>query len=120
MTYRQERPLIARVLSSWILWVALVLILLAVVATWSSLSIRGNVTDNQVKFVTDNVRRSAVQCYAIEGRFPSTQAGVGYLEENYGLAIDHSRYRVYYESIGDNLVPQVRVVVIGAVASGGE
>lgn len=120
MTYKKERPLIIRVLSSWILWVALVLILLAGAATWSSLSIRGNITDSQVQFVTDNVRRSAVQCYAIEGRFPSTQAGVAYLEENYGLAIDHSRYRVYYESIGDNLIPQVKVVVIGAGIVGGE
>jgi hypothetical protein len=53
-----------------------------------------------------------VQCYAIEGSFPPTVGGVEYLRENYGLAVDERRFVVYYESLGQNLVPQIRVVPI--------
>jgi len=65
------------------------------------------VQDRQVQFLTDAVRRAAVQSYALEGRFPND---IGYLEDNYGLIIDHNSYAVYYESMGDNLLPQIRVI----------
>jgi hypothetical protein len=39
------------------------------------------------------------------------------LEDTYGLAIDHKRYRVYYESLAGNIVPQIRVVEISGGAS---
>ncbi len=107
-----KRPLVIRLLSSWALWALLFLVLLSGLVVWGSTNFRSNITESQAQFVADNVRRSAIQCYAIEGRFPSTQDGVKYLEETYGLAIDHERYRVYYESIGANIIPQIRVVVI--------
>jgi hypothetical protein len=112
-----ERPLVVRILTSWVLWTVLFLVLLGFIASWSSASFRGNVSENQAQFVADNVRRSAIQCYAIEGRFPSTEAGIKYLEDTYGLAIDHTRYRVYYESMASNIVPQIRVVEISGGAS---
>ena len=34
------------------------------------------------------ITRACVQCYAIEGRYPPS---VEYLEENYGIQIDHER-----------------------------
>ncbi|MDR2196794.1 MAG: hypothetical protein LBO07_02390 [Coriobacteriales bacterium] len=71
-----------------------------------------SVDENQTQFVEDSVRRSAVQCYAIEGRFPATIGGVQYLERNYGLIIDYSRYAIYYESMGANLLPEIRVIPI--------
>ena len=43
------------------------------------------------------IARASVQCYAIEGRYPPS---VQYLEENYGIKIDRSRYYVFYEEIG--------------------
>ena len=65
------------------------------------------VQDNQTDFLADAVRRAAVQSYALEGRFPDNLA---YLENNYGLIIDHKRFAVYYEPMGDNLLPQIRVI----------
>jgi hypothetical protein len=64
------------------------------------------VSSKQTDFLADAVRRSAVQCYALEGRFPDNLA---YLENNYGLIIDHNNYLVYYEQMGGNLIPQIRV-----------
>jgi len=63
----------------------------------------------QLEFLTDAVRRSAVQCYALEGRFPDN---LSYLEEHYGLIIDHDSFFVYYEPMGSNLIPQIRVIPI--------
>jgi hypothetical protein len=70
------------------------------------------VTERQAQFVADSVRRSAVQCYAVEGRFPQTVGGVAYLRDTYGLSVDEGRYAVYYEWLGDNLVPQIKVVPV--------
>jgi hypothetical protein len=112
MDERSQRPLALRILTSRVLGVVLVAAILLGLAIWGTGGFSGTVTDRQAQFVADSVRRSSVQCYAIEGRFPPTIGGIGYLEDNYGLIVDHSRYVVYYESLGDNLIPQIRVNVI--------
>jgi hypothetical protein len=102
--------MLGRVLRSRMLWL---LLFAAVVSCAVFFALRGvstQVGENQAQFVEDSVRRSAVQCYAIEGRFPNTIGGVQYLEQNYGLAVDYSRYAVYYESMGGNLMPEIRVI----------
>lgn len=54
----------------------------------------------------EGVRRAAVHCYAIEGQYPES---VAYLEENYGLRIDHERYIVHYDIFADNIMPEITV-----------
>ena len=56
-------------------------------------------------------RKSLVNCYAIEGAYPDS---LSYLEEHYGLQIDHNRYVVDYEPFGDNIWPTVQVVRRGS------
>ena len=56
------------------------------------------------------LRRSAVACYAAEGRYPQD---IAYLEEHYGIQIDRSRYIVFYEVHGENLMPQITVLQRG-------
>ena len=63
------------------------------------------------------VRRAAVQCYAVEGRYP---ASVEYLKENYGLAVDDSRYVIHYQRLGANLLPEIAVFPIGDESAGQE
>lgn len=53
------------------------------------------------------VRRGCVACYAAEGSYP---ADLEYLKERYGLQLDESRYRVFYEPVGSNLMPQITVL----------
>jgi len=85
--------------------VFIALFLLIITLTMGGTS--SEVKDRQVEFLADAVRRAAVQSYALEGRFPES---LSYLEENYGRIIDHSRFAVYYETTGDNLLPQIRVI----------
>lgn len=60
--------------------------------------------------LSDSVRRAAVECYALEGAYPRD---VAYLEEHYGVRVDHERYRVDYVYIGSNLTPDITVLQLG-------
>lgn len=65
----------------------------------------------QTQFVQDAVRNAALTCYAVEGTYPSD---LSYLREYYGLAYDESRYMVYYDAFGDNVVPEIYVTEVEA------
>ncbi len=54
------------------------------------------------------IQRSALQCYVVEGAYPSSLA---YLEENYGLQINTEDFYVIYDAFASNLPPYVQVTV---------
>ena len=53
------------------------------------------------------VKKATLQCYAVEGRFPSS---VEYLQSNYGLQIDEDKYAVFYQGFASNVMPDITVV----------
>ena len=53
-----------------------------------------------------SIRETALQCYVVEGVYPPS---VSYLEENYGLVINHDDYYIHYEIFAENVPPDVRV-----------
>ena len=53
------------------------------------------------------VERSALQCYVVEGVYPSN---LSYLEENYGLQINSRDYEIVYDIFASNLPPTIRVI----------
>lgn len=53
------------------------------------------------------LRRSVAACYAAEGIYPPD---LRYLQEHYGLQIDETRYRVFYEVFASNLMPEITVL----------
>jgi len=58
--------------------------------------------------LSDAIIRNAVQCYAIEGFYPPS---VEYLENNYGLIVDHDKYVVSYSVFASNIMPDVDVFI---------
>lgn len=56
------------------------------------------------------VERAAVLCYATEGFYPP---GVKYIEQHYGVQIDHNRYTVRYEVFSPGITPSIVVVPKG-------
>lgn len=60
------------------------------------------------RILSDAIIRSAVQCYAIEGFYPP---GIEYLENNYGLLVDHDKYFVSYRVFASNIIPEVDVFI---------
>lgn len=55
-----------------------------------------------------NLKRAAVECYAIEGGYPES---IRYLEQNYGIYVDEEQYVVHYEYVGANLPPDISVFI---------
>ena len=55
------------------------------------------------------ITRACIQCYAIEGRYPPS---VEYLEENYGIQIDHDKYNVFYDGFASNIMPEITVIQV--------
>ena len=72
--------------------------------------VSGRSGDEQQARVERAIRRSLVTCYAVEGAYP---ADLSYLEEHYGLLIDHGQYVVEYEMLGSNILPSIRVAERG-------
>ena len=65
----------------------------------------------ETEIVRDAVKNAAITCYAVEGAYPNS---VAYLEEHYGLVINHERYIVSYEAYSSNLAPSIRVLPLGS------
>lgn len=53
------------------------------------------------------ISRALMTCYAVEGCYPSS---TDYLEQNYGLYIDHQKYLVDYRIFSTNLMPEVHLI----------
>lgn len=52
------------------------------------------------------IQRAAVSCYSSEGMYP---ASLDYLVENYGVHVDKEKYHVFYEVVGANIKPEIKV-----------
>jgi hypothetical protein len=62
---------------------------------------------NGLESTERNLRRGAVECYALEGRYPES---LEYLTEHYNITIDESKYAVYYTVFASNIMPDITVV----------
>jgi len=60
-----------------------------------------------LRILEDSIRRAVVICYAVEGRYPDS---IDYIEKNYGIHIDWSRYAVHYNIFASNLLPDITVI----------
>ena len=60
--------------------------------------------EEALEAVRNAVTRAAIQFYALEGRFPPH---LEYLEERFGLQLDHERFEIIYSAFGANVIPQI-------------
>ena len=84
-----------------------VLLILGSVLTLDGLGIKN--TEESLQLTEQAVRRCAVQCYAIEGRYPPS---IEYLEEHYGVMINRKKYNVFYDGFASNVMPDITVVPV--------
>ena len=88
------------------------IVFLAVVVLFGALLIsaaRQN-TAREAALLDSAIRRAAVTCYAVEGKYPPS---LEYLSENYGVHVDETRYAVFYDVFAENVMPTVTVAAIG-------
>lgn len=64
-------------------------------------------TAEETRITREAVERAAVLCYAIEGYYPP---GLSYIEANYGVEVDHSRFIVEYNIFASNIMPSITIV----------
>ncbi len=64
----------------------------------------------ETEVLNNALRRAIVTCYAVEGRYPPS---LDYIDQNYGVSVDKSRYAVFYDAFAANVMPTVRVTQIG-------
>ncbi len=61
---------------------------------------------NALHALEQSINDKILLCYINEGRYPES---LGYLEENYGLSFDKTRYQVFLIPIGENIIPDLTV-----------
>lgn len=86
--------------------IAVVVCLAAIVLAFSTAN--ESLREQGAESVRQAVLDAAAQCCAVEGSYPST---LEYLEQHYGLSINHDDYAVMYEAFASNVTPTVTVVV---------
>lgn len=68
----------------------------------------GSVVTQDLELTESSIRKTVITCYADEGRYPPD---ISYMEERYGLRIDHDRYNVVYDCMASNIFPNIDVYV---------
>lgn len=85
-----------------------VVAVIAAVVLWFAWDMTSAQTEAQsAASVRTAVLDAAMQCAAVEGAYP---ARLSYLEEHYGLIVNHQDYAVTYEAFASNVPPSVVVV----------
>ena len=68
------------------------------------ISIMGS--EQGIKLTREAAIRTAVECYAIEGIYPPN---VKYMEDNYNLSYDKTKYYIHYDAFASNIMPTIEV-----------
>lgn len=99
---KQSKPFSISVILTVILFVLFVLLFCRNIHTLSETS-----SQAQADSLKNALTRSAIHCYATEGRYPES---LKYLQEEYGILWDSEQYTVDYEIFASNLLPSISVI----------
>ena len=93
---------------------ALLLFALVIALFASAFAFVADLGDDRGDAIVESaIRRAAVTCYAVEGRYPESLA---YLCAHYGVVVDETRYRVRYEVFAQNVMPDIAVTPLGGAS----
>lgn len=82
-------------------------VLIALIGWFASDRIGASLREQGEVSVRNAILSSAKQCCAIEGSYP---ASLQYLEDNYGLVVNHDDYAITYSVFAGNVMPNVVVL----------
>lgn len=63
--------------------------------------------EQNLEIMEQTIREAIACCYSIEGTYPPD---IEYLEENYGLFINHDKFLVDYDIFASNIMPDVVII----------
>lgn len=88
--------------------IALVLVcVLAVAGFFGYQKVRVAMNEQAAASLRQSIMDAAKQCCAIEGAYPLS---LDYLEQNYGLTINHDDFVITYQAYANNIAPNVVVI----------
>lgn len=90
-----------------ILWMAVIAVIACALIWLAATSASANAREQAAVSVRQTILDTAMQACAIEGAYP---ASLQYLEEEYGLVVNHADYIINYEIFAPNVAPTVEVV----------
>lgn len=82
------------------------LVVVVLFGFWAAVFGASKGDDQGVAAVREAVVRATDECLAVEGGYGPS---LSYLEENYGLRVNHVNYVVQYEAFADNVPPTIIV-----------
>lgn len=96
-----------RILESVNVSVAFFVLVMVLFLLGISMLSSSSVNDDE-QILRNAINKDIIHCYAVEGFYPPT---LDYIEDHYGLTYDHDKFLVDYEAIGNNVMPNVMVIV---------
>ena len=93
---------------SFITPVAFIAVVVAIIFWSSTMSSRASA--EQANTLEEAIRRAAISCYAIEGRYPES---LSYIRDNYNVIINEDDFTINYEVFASNIMPSIEVKTRG-------
>ena len=93
---------------SFITPVAFIAVILAIILWSTTMSSKASVEQANVQ--KEAIRKAAVSCYAIEGRYPES---LNYIRNNYGVIVNEEDFTIDYDVFASNIMPSISVKVKG-------
>lgn len=72
-------------------------------------SISENTVKEQRTNLEEALRRNIIQCYITEGSYPES---LDYLLEHYPILYDSDTYKIIYQPIGENIMPDITILSV--------
>lgn len=88
--------------------IAFVLVILAIIMWSGTLSSKASL--NEAKVQEDAIRKAAITCYALEGRYPES---LSYVKDNYNVIVNEEDFVINYDVFASNIMPSIEVKVKG-------
>ncbi len=88
--------------------VAFIAVILAIILWSTNMTSKADAQQAQVQ--EEAIRKAAVTCYAIEGRYPES---LKYVRDNYGVIVNEEDFNINYEVFASNIMPSISVKVKG-------
>lgn len=93
----------------WPCFAAAVILAIAALMVWRAAGVSAqDIQEESAVALQAAIQRTALQCYVVEGAYPST---LDYMKENYGLQINTDDFYVIYDAFASNLPPYVKVTI---------
>ena len=91
---------------SFITPVAFIAVVVAIIFWTSTMSSKASA--EQANTLEEAIRKAAISCYAIEGRYPES---LKYIKDNYNVIINEEDFIINYEVFASNIMPSIEVKV---------